>query len=57
VLDMDSTVKTLYGSVANFLGGHAIPMNMTGFIPPTNRIAVPDTFRPPVATGLSGSCA
>jgi hypothetical protein len=41
------------GSVANFLGGHAILMDMTGFIPPTNRIAVPDTFRPSAAAGLS----
>ena len=31
------------GSVANFLGGHVTPMNMTGFIPPANRIAGLDT--------------
>jgi hypothetical protein len=30
-------------SVANFLGEHATPMDMTGFIPPTNRIG-PDPY-------------
>jgi hypothetical protein len=47
----------IMGSVANFLGGYVAPMDMTGFIQPTSRIAVPDTFRPSAATGLSGSCA
>jgi hypothetical protein len=45
------------GSVANFLGGQATPMEMTGFIPPTNRIAAPDTPRLSSATGPSGSIA
>jgi hypothetical protein len=44
-------------SVANFPVGHAAPMDMTGFIPPTNRIAVLGTLRLSSATGLSESCA
>jgi hypothetical protein len=45
------------GSVANFLGGPATPMDMTGFIPPTKRIAEPDTLRLSSATGRSESYA
>jgi hypothetical protein len=45
------------GSVANFPGRHARCEDADGFIPPTNRIAEPDTFRLSCATGLCGSCA
>jgi hypothetical protein len=45
------------GSVANFLGGHATFMDLTGFIPPTNGIAAPDTPRLSSTTDPSGSYA
>jgi hypothetical protein len=48
---------SFWGSVANFLGGHATSEDADGFIPPTNRIAERDTFRLSSATGLCGSCA
>jgi hypothetical protein len=47
----------LRGSVANGRSEHATPIDMTASIPPTNRIAAAETFRPSAATGLSGSCA
>ena len=50
-------IMTQTGSVANFLGGHATSKDTDGFIPPTNKIAVPDKFRLSSTTGLSGSCA
>jgi hypothetical protein len=56
--DVDlSGLAPINGSVANFLGEHATPMDMMGSIPPANRIAEPDTFRLSSATGLSESCA
>jgi Bacterial regulatory proteins, lacI family len=55
--DLGFVANGAAGSVANFLGGHATPMDMTGFIPPTNRIAEPDTPRLSSATGLSESYA
>jgi hypothetical protein len=54
---MGQQVMIEFGFVANFLGGRATPMDMTGFIPPTNRIAVLGTLRLSSATGPSESCA
>jgi len=45
------------GSVANFPGGHATPMDTMGFMPPTNRIDEPDTPHPSSAADLSESYA